>query len=382
MNLRCVNGFSRVSGGPAKLMQCQTRSVERRSEMRHRLILAWMVAGTGLDLCGRLGESLQFVIATGGIVQYTVAVLAPPISSVPPLQFSGHETFPLRQLWLRKAFDALAVSNEANPRSVFADDDAIARFGVGKNMVAAIRHWSLATEFIEEVATGGYKPTALGNQVFQKPGFDPFCEHPTTAWLVHWKLAGSAPRSTTWWWVFNCVVQQSFNKDSIVRALKQYCNERKYRVSESTLVRDVDVCISSYVPRSSNASKEDAAEPLLGELSLINPQVGTRGAFVFRRGPKRTLSPFLFTYSLIEFWNRRSSDTAVLAFERIAHDYGSPGRVFKLDENSVGELVVSLDALTDGLLGWSDSAGVRQVHRTGPISSARILEHMLRKAYA
>jgi hypothetical protein len=282
-------------------------------------------------------------------------VLNPPIGSVPPLQFSGHETFPLRQLWLRKAFDVLIPSDESVPRTVFTDDDAIARFGVGKNMVAAIKHWSLATEFMEEVATGGYRPTPLAKQVFQKPGFDPYCEHPSTAWLVHWKLAGVAPRSTTWWWVFNCVVQQSFDKDSIMRALKAYCAERKYRVSESTLFRDVDVCISSYVPRSANGSKEDAAEPLLGELSLVTPQVGPRGAFVFRRGPKRTLSPYFFAYSVIEFWNRRSPDTAVLSFERIAHDYGSPGRVFKLDENSVGELVVSLDNLTNDSAWWCSS---------------------------
>ena len=75
-------------------------------------------------------------------------------------------------------------------------------------MVAAIKHWSLATEFMEEKG-GVYAPTQLATRVFQDPGFDPFCENPTTAWLVHWKLAGAAAkRSTTWWWVFNCIVQQ------------------------------------------------------------------------------------------------------------------------------------------------------------------------------
>ena len=44
----------------------------------------------------------------------------------------------------------------------------------------------------------------------------------------------------------------------------------------------------------------------LGELSLIQPQVASRGSFVFRRGPKRTLSPSLFAYALIDFWNRKT----------------------------------------------------------------------------
>jgi len=122
-------------------------------------------------------------------------VLTLPIDVVPPLQFSGHETFPLRQLWLRKAFDVLSSSEESVSRSVFADEDAIARFGVGKNMVAAIKHWSLATEFMEETPAGTYRPTALASSIFDEPGFDPYSEHVTTPWLIHWKLAGVAPRS-------------------------------------------------------------------------------------------------------------------------------------------------------------------------------------------
>ena len=61
------------------------------------------------------------------------------------LQFSGHETFALRAGWPRKAYDAALVDP-----AVFASDDAIARFGVGKNMVRSIRHWALATGMLEE----------------------------------------------------------------------------------------------------------------------------------------------------------------------------------------------------------------------------------------
>lgn len=55
-------------------------------------------------------------------------------------QFSGHETFPLRHLWLRKAYDAV---KEGAPRSIFTEPEAIITFGVGKNMVSSIRHWAL-----------------------------------------------------------------------------------------------------------------------------------------------------------------------------------------------------------------------------------------------
>ena len=38
------------------------------------------------------------------------------------------------------------VNNKDNP---FIKDDAIAQFGVGKNMVNAIKHWAVATGFLE-----------------------------------------------------------------------------------------------------------------------------------------------------------------------------------------------------------------------------------------
>ena len=59
-----------------------------------------------------------------------------------PPQFSGHETFPLRQLWLRKAYDAVTDRSEPAQRSVFADEEAIVRFGVGKNMAMALVLWA------------------------------------------------------------------------------------------------------------------------------------------------------------------------------------------------------------------------------------------------
>jgi hypothetical protein len=62
-------------------------------------------------------------------------------------QFSGHETFPLRHLWLRKAFDAV---EPGAPRTIFSSPDSIVTFGVGKNMALAIRHWALACGIIEE----------------------------------------------------------------------------------------------------------------------------------------------------------------------------------------------------------------------------------------
>lgn len=192
-------------------------------------------------------------------------------------------------------------------------------------------------------------------------GLDPYCEHPATAWLMHWRVAGTPEKTTTWYFLFNHVVQQIFDRDHVVSALSGMIEENKLRISLATLKRDVECCIRSYVPRLGGDSPEELGEPLLGELGLI--QQNAKGTFEFRRGAKRSLPDGVFAYALMEYWQRLQHSGSVMAFDRIAHDYGSPGRVFKLDENAVADRLMALEQLSRGLIQWTEQAGIRQVTR-------------------
>lgn len=279
-------------------------------------------------------------------------------------QFSGHETFPLRQLWLKKAYSKVQGSsdlNSKNTRGLFSNDDAIVKFGVGKNMVSAIRHWALACDIIDESDEFGYVTTPLGNLLFGEKGLDPYQEHPTTAWLIHWKLAGEGRRSTTWRWLFNYVLEQTLDTENLFENLKSFAKDNNYKISPTSLKRDIECCLRSYVPRSTEDSPEEISDSVLGELSLINQT--SRGHFEFSRGNKQSLKDGLFAYALITFWESQSPGTATISFESIAHEYGSPGRVFKLDEATILDRVQGLSDVTKGKLNWSDTAGMKQVSR-------------------
>ncbi len=93
----------------------------------------------------------------------------------------------------------------------------------------------------------------------------------------------------------------------------------------------------------------------------------------------------MFAFALLDFWERwdqlTESRQMTLSFEAIAHEYGSPGRVFKLDENSVADRVVDLEAMTYGALKWSDTAGLRQVARDPKADIKKLKLQMLRGAY-
>jgi hypothetical protein len=181
---------------------------------------------------------------------------------------------------------------------------------------------------------------------------------------MHWNLAGHtklSPRATTWFWAFNHLSEQSFAAQQLIDGLTEYVEEKtpKIKVSANSIARDVEVFLRSYAPKSRNATMEDIAEPMLGELGLI--QIGASGQYEFRRGPKSTLPDEIFLYALLEFWECTAPNQSTLSFESIAYDPGSPGRAFKLDEDSIAERLIDLETLTRGRYMWSDTAGQRHV---------------------
>lgn len=283
-------------------------------------------------------------------------------------QLSGHETFPLRYGWLKKAYDAVAAcGGEAEIRAVFGDD-AIARFGVGKNMVASIRHWAQVSGIlVESAGAKTVRPTPLGERLLSPQGLDPFMEDPASLWLIHWQLA-ARPTKTTWFWAFNHYPAVTFERDQLAKGVERLARERQWaRVASATVKNDVACFIRTYVAQQPGArsGNDDALESPLSELGLVRA-LGKRDGFRFVRGAKSSLGDGVFAYALFDFWARYTT-SATLSLEAIAHEPGSPGRVFLLDENDVADRLAELADVTDGAFRWSETAGLKQVVRDRPV---------------
>jgi len=276
-------------------------------------------------------------------------------------QFSGHETFPLRYGWLKKAFDAV---DKDRTKTVFSSEDAIARFGVGKNMVTSMRHWAFACGVIDK---DRLEPTSVGSMIFGEHGLDPYMEYPSTLWLIHWFLAGR-PDKTTCFWAFNYFQSGTFEREHLVRGLEDLVQKLGWaRASAATIKRDVECFVRLYVAkRAAKGSHEDALESPLAELGLIR-SIGRQDGFRFVRGAKPTLGNGVFLYALIDFWGHHSS-ARTLSFEAIAHEVGSPGRVFLLDEDDLFRRLQDLEDVSGGTFQWSETAGMKQVIREGDLS--------------
>ena len=295
-------------------------------------------------------------------------------------QFSGHETFPLRYGWLKKAYDAVAATeNKPDNKSVFLGEDAIARFGVGKNMVSSMRHWGSAAGVLNESQRSPViRTTDLGRMLFdEEDGLDPYMEHPVTLWLVHWQLT-AIPDKTTWFWAFNHYPALTFEREHLIKGVSRLAKDRGWsRVAAATVKNDVACFIRSYVPQqpSAKAGNDDALESPLTELGLIKA-IGKRDGFRFVRGPKSTLGDGVFVYAVLDFWSRYSKNTATLSFEAIAHEPGGPGRVFLFDENDVANRLSVLADATKGKLRWSEATGLKQVVRDPDLNFKTALSYI------
>lgn len=275
-------------------------------------------------------------------------------------QFSGHETFPMRHGWLKKAYDAVSSFDKStDKRVVFTDDEAISRFGVGKNMVAAIRHWATTVGIISD----NTQTAPLGNLLFSESGLDPYLEHPASLWMIHWQLAGK-PDKTTWFWVFSHYSSDTFERDQLANGLERLAKECGWRVASATIKRDVECFVRTYAAKftTDHSGYEDSLESPLVELGLIKA-VNKKSSFRLVRSPKASLGAGVFLNALIDFWNVYSQTTSTLSFEAIAHEPGSPGKVFLLEENDLVSRLQELEDSSHGAYRWSETAGLKQIIR-------------------
>ncbi len=248
--------------------------------------------------------------------------------------FSGHETFPFRYPWLKKGFDA--VSRGRRRLSARRRDHHPRR---------RQEHGPLHPPLVPGGRRAGgeprrrrrLRPTDLGTLLLADDGLDPYLEDPATLWLLHWQIASNRARATTWFWTFSHFHEPEFTREALTSALFKWTQTLPGKqVAESSLKRDVEVFLRTYVP--SRQSRGDIAEDSLDcplvELGLII-QPGDGQAYRFRRGTQRGLPgrhPALRRAVLLGAF---APTAETLALHDLARQPGSPGRLFKIDESSL-----------------------------------------------
>lgn len=287
-------------------------------------------------------------------------------------QFSGHETFPLRYGWLKKVFDAVfaleSKGKQENTKDLFLSDDAIARFGVGKNMVASMRHWATSANVIGEDEDKNIITTELAKRLLSDDGLDPWMENTSSVWAFHWHIASDSTKAT-YIWLFSHFNDNQFDRGMIAQNLLNLCREGGWKASSNaTIKRDVECLVRAYInkPSKSEEFTEDQIESPLAELGLIQP-LNRNDTFQIKRGNQPSLGDGVFLYALVNFWKKYTKEARTMALETIAYEPCSPGRVLCLDEDSVADRLYRIEEASSGILTWSETAGLRQVIANKPL---------------
>ena len=252
--------------------------------------------------------------------------------------------------------------------SIFTHDEALVKLGVGKNMVRSIRHWCLTTGLVEEKdGVGPGHPlqiSNLGERLLNEGGWDPYLEDIGSLWLLHWQLSTNLTRGFVGHLLFTKFVETEFTKRQLANYLSLQLAHYNIHTTSGTIDREIDVCLRTYVPAVRTKLGTVAEETLdcpLAELDLLR-FIPSDNIYRFNIGPKISLPLGVFGYALLSFLSSAMENRRTIAVDECLYQEGSPGQVFKLDENSVVEYLEMLEEETKGKIRLEETAGLRQVY--------------------
>lgn len=102
---------------------------------------------------------------------------------------------------------------------------------------------------------------------------------------------------------------------------------------------------------------EESFDCPLTELNLIT-ELQDGKTYQFRRNEQKTLPDEMLLFALTEFWKTHHTGGNSISLEKLAFDAGSPGRIFKIDQESLVQRLDELAKTSGGAFFYQESAGI------------------------
>lgn len=280
--------------------------------------------------------------------------------------FSGHETFPCRNLWLKKGYDFATEGN-------FNAHDAVVSLGVGKNMVNSIRYWLKVTGMTKDD-----QPTDLARHLFEDDGWDPYCEDELTLWLLHYQLVKTGEAS-----LYKILFldyqrrNREFGKQQLQNFVESACKRDGYDVNSGTLAKDINVLLQNYVYPENVTDPEKCAN-LLMNLHLIRfigkeMRINERNAeiFGFADIKPEDIPEEVILYALWDYGRQEKTlSNDVLADVALS---------FCMSMNNLAKILGHLAQRYPDVITYTDNSGIRNVHFSDEADSLRVLDNYYRQ---
>ncbi len=270
--------------------------------------------------------------------------------------FSGHESFHCKSLWLKKGYDYLLDGNS------FTDVDAVAKLGVGKNMVASIRFWLRAFSIskADEI-------TDIATYLFDaENGRDPFAEDLNTLWILHILLVTTRVAS-----IYDLTFveyqreKKEFSRDELRNFIKRKCSvpEQKNVYNENTIKKDIGVLLKNYVAPKDLKNIEDFSALLIALELIVNKDTDT---YSYRVTEPNEIAPEVVLFALLLMSNcdkTISFDSLQQLSLTLCMPIVSLIEVIRLLEKQYPETIV-----------FSDNSGIKNVQFIGSLNKFEVLD--------
>lgn len=279
------------------------------------------------------------------------------------MKFRAHDTFFIRKGWLSKGMKYVHnkpdvfVSKAENPMDVF---------GIGANMVKALRYWLQAVGLTEESNSGKrvQKLTPMGQSVFAN---DRYIEELGTLYLLHYRLASNKADATAWYYFFNEFNMSEFTRDDFVESLQRYIRmeDSESAVAIRSLNDDFSCVISTYLPRyktsPNRVAPENNIDCPLGELGLIDVLSKEKKTYRKAIPSASTIRPWIALAVIVD----QAGMSKEISLNELLTAPCNIGKIFNLDAISMLDILYQIERI-----------GKIKINRTAGLDVIQILEEL------
>jgi hypothetical protein len=273
-------------------------------------------------------------------------------------KLQGHEKFPLREGWLTKGL--FQVDN--NPK-VFQGNDGPDVFGIGNNMVKALRYWLRAFGLITENSARGARVTTLGNIILEN---DPYFENVFTIWVLHSNIAKNIEEATTWYMFFNRCDAEDLTKEQLVeiisREITKYVEGAKF--SENSVKNDLDVLLNMYSKSRKAVDPEEKSTSPFAQLNIVK---NVEGHYYKNHPERKIVNEWNVLYELAEMMDNADQ----MSIENIIEGDKGLIRIYQMTSVLANELLDKVEAM--GYIRVDRTAGLDMVYKEKEINTETIL---------
>ncbi len=260
------------------------------------------------------------------------------------------------------------------------------RWGVGKNMVDAIKYW--AKQANANVVNSNYK---------QIHDVDPYLESLSSIWLLHWELCKNYTELNSFRVFFSYYNGLQVSKESYLEFMKQLWDKEHFLEnaekgslvklpSDGSLKKDIAVLFQTFSKPLQRKASEDSFLSPLTELGLIKPL--DRSTFICELEYRHSLSDDVFLFATLEYLSKVFSEpeaASTISFDHFLTSPGSPARVFRLSQSELEQRLSMVEERTAHGVGWTDTQGLRQIQVAdkeafSPVKIQMVLDKILSKA--